>query len=491
MAHSILCVLSLLAGLAAGIWRGGNEEVASAPKQATPVKMAGIATGGASKQGAAGKKGAQDGMAAHGAGERPSSVEEVRRLLALDPFAALGVLAEELTDVLRRLPKDKAGEVVKLLWSKRSQPAFVLIMRDVAEKWVKHDPSGVMKWLQTAPGTEGERRGLTRVFMGLLASEQPQVVLNAIASGAFPDVGDWTLGDTLPRTLAEKDPKSAAGYLAQLADAGLRDTATYAVARGWAQTDPLAAWKWALGLPAGGGSTQRSRRAVLERMASKLPEEALAMLGSPFSGLSNEERGVLLDDLGQHHADLAREFISKAGLHDGMQWAASMMADDLADSYAGFVAVTSKLRPGPARDAFVKDAVEALSEAEDYAGARKLLETIPPSIERWDALESLARQRAEKSVGEATAWLLTLPAGMDRDAAIAGFSRSVKSENPRLAMEWQASMSEPLGRMEALRETFRSWHSEDAAAAEAWLRAEGKLSAGEKTRLRSALASGR
>lgn len=494
-AQSILCVLSLLAGLAAGVWRGGSETAApgnatvDAKRNAT-VKTAGLATGGTSQQVAAGKPDQRSGKPKQQTGKQPSSLEDLRRLLALDPLASLGVLAEELNDVLRRLPKDKAGEAVKLLWSRRGQPAFVQIMGDVAEKWVKHDPAAVLKWMQTAPGTEGERRCIMRVFAGLLASEQPQMLLGAITSETIPDVGDWTLGDTLPRSLAAKHPEQAIGFLAQIADAGLRDTATYAVARGWAQQDPLAAWKWTLSLPAG-GSTQRSRRAVLQRMADKLPEEAVAMLRSPFSGLSEAERGVLLDDLGNSHADLAREFIEKTGLSDGMQWAAGLMADEFGESYTGLMAVTSKLRPGPARDAFVKHAVETLAEDEDLPGAWKMLETIPPSIERWDALDAYARTRAEKSVGDATAWLLTLPAGMDRDAAIIGFSRGVRSEHPRLAAEWLSSMSEPLARMEALRETFRSWHSENAAAAEAWLKAESKLSAGEKTRLRSALASGR
>jgi hypothetical protein len=408
----------------------------------------------------------------------PSSLADIKRLLDLDLLTNFTVFEHQFPDVLNRLPPELVGDAVKLFWSQRDKP-YIIFIRELFLKWIKYDPRGVQQWMEQHPGATGERMRLHHVLLSVLADAEPEMALDYVTAHPDEDYEDWLLANTLPAALARKDTEKALAYLARIDDVGLRDAATRTLARAWAREDSTAAWKWVSSLP-DSAVTRDARRNVLKSFDL---QNAEMLLRDTSARLSIDERSLLLRRLADQPSEPLRNQLLSGQLRLSTQTEAAAAAE-LIQSYSQASSLLQTLPPGAPRDAFLSNAAINLADDKDWTGSLKLIESIQPSIEKWDAIERYSQVRTRKTPNEVLPWLLTLPPGMERDFAVMGFADMTSGNNPLLAAEWLSSLSDPVFRMDELTPLWRRWQKNEPAAAEAWLNGATKLSATDKARLR-------
>jgi hypothetical protein len=186
--------------------------------------------------------------------------------------------------VNRLIAEDMEAGVRLAAMTGSSSTLEAVIYRGMDDKWVDRDPSKAAGLLAELPPGEFRDEGLRRI-MNLLAEKDldAAIALNA----KFPCPGGGYYGgqprDGFFRAWAARDPTAVEAYLNTQAAANERPVIKAALARGMAQTNPVAALEWAAG-HLQGDSRAEVTGDILTNMTRKDPSAAMAWLETLTEG---------------------------------------------------------------------------------------------------------------------------------------------------------------------------------------------------------------
>ena len=153
-------------------------------------------------------------------------------------------LADASLDVLSKQPL----EAVALAQQMNPGGARTNVLQTVAADWIGNDPDKALDWI-TSMNDPAMQEQLISAAAKSYATTDPQLAAEWFVSTVKSAP---VLNNTLPSIIdiwAAKDPSTAAGWVAQLPEGNLRDTAIETVASYWQQSDPGAVARWMLTLP--------------------------------------------------------------------------------------------------------------------------------------------------------------------------------------------------------------------------------------------------
>lgn len=255
----------------------------------------------------------------------------------------------------------------------------------VAKEWAKRDPAAALAWAQSlGPGLKG---GAMAAIIGNLSVEDPAKAAQT-ASGL--DLGD---GDDRTRIYGQ-------------------------IGQAWAARDPVAAFEWIGGLPAGAQRNEATRRAV-DTYAASDPEAAARLVDQ-------------------------------------------MAGEDGHDRLVGAV-----VGPWVRRDP-VAAATWVSAQAEGSG--------------RQEAVRNLMSTWTNTNPTAASTWLAAQPAGSSKDEGIVALSNTVLVSDPEGAATWAATINDPGKRGFQLKGMLDAWLRKDEAAARRWIEATDSLADDERAR---------
>lgn len=101
--------------------------------------------------------------------------------------------------------------------------------------------------------------------------------------------------------------------------------------------------------------------------------------------------------------------------------------------------------------------------------ATTLLQELPYSQERGNALKAIIPYIADLGAAEATAWLNNISDERLQKGATRYLATSLAEENPADASQWVSSLTDGSQRTSAIEQVINSWASQDSQAAKEWL----------------------
>ena len=487
----------------AGIWLGvrsghstnGTCDTADSAARSDDTALHSAKQGGAATARGTSSSGSSstESSASHGgakstAAAKKATLDDLRRLLALDPYECdLRKMLGEFENISKRLADSDLPVAAAMLWGDHHRFWSVMTLAEVINRWGDIDPKAALDWLRDVKGDEKIARLIRQNVLSQIGKKHPDLLWAEIGPTKEWMEDDWLASGMIGAGFAS-DLNLAQKFLDAVTDPGVRHFALSAIAGELATKDPAAAIAWLRSQP-------RSERGddilsnMYGRLAEKNPDAALAAMNDPSTGLRSQDRERIVSSLAEHHPQRAQAIIAAGGLKSAtMSLARHMGWSYNAASAVSMLALAPEVPAGEVRDAFLSQISSRLSNSGDLDRAWQAIGDINPSIERISAMQNYGEARAKKSIADTTTWLSGLPAGADRDAAITGFTHAAIDKQPQMAIEWATAITDPVYRDDEIENAFVNWHRADAKAADVWLSKARALSTADKTRLKEKVA---
>ncbi|MFB3903665.1 MAG: hypothetical protein ACE15E_09445 [Acidobacteriota bacterium] len=240
--------------------------------------------------------------------------------------------------------------------------------------------------------------------------------------------------------LARLDPSRAASLAEELGERGELLTANqtklfFQIAGQWAQTDPPAAAKWAMGL-APGPVREGTIQSLAERFMNEDPSTASELIAALSAG---QVKLDLMDRLVANWGgqDFEAALTWAKGLPDGADKARSLM--HLSYNWEG----------------------------RDPRGALEFAERLPQGQD--SLVVSLAGRWVQRDAKAAAAWAAALPEGRRREKVIASMTAGWAGRDLRGAGKFVSSLPPGRARDDAVISMVSAWSAQDPAAAARWV----------------------
>ncbi len=427
---------------------------------------------------------------------------------------------------------NQTGSVPVLMSYGFDQEFSSAFMNALVERWLVVDPAGarvgIRQFEKNTVGNAASEWTGEGQFLAAFARTHPEMLLDALPEKAVWDPFDRSLSTAFAE-LAKRDPAAARSYLKRFADPQQRKSAEVAIAKGIAESDPVAAVAVArtldsqpvfdAALAAAKGRGASAVRDVLMANAKKfpvgnvLPELALRDpdedWGTLAGDVSDDKRGVLVqtvteagrltpEELARRIAGLDRFPPNLRKLMGGMlvsawaendpraasEWAlAHAKADDseapesqrvnaafyqwLRADEAAALDWCTHLPGSPLRDNISNGAAASLARAGKIDGALAILGP-QPGAKSASAIAAIAESRAEGDPSAAAAWIDSLPLEINTAGAVNAIVEKWAARDLASAAKWVESQPAGARRDAALRAYTRTAAELDPAAAGEW-----------------------
>ncbi len=264
---------------------------------------------------------------------------------------------------------------------------------------------------------------------------EPASALQWVIALNATDHRDFLLRETFS-LLGANDPVNALEHLASVqGSVPIKvDSYRHEIFRSWAQSDPGAAFQYALGL------TLRDDRSsaigsTLETWATQDPKGAIAALRTMSDQAAREE-----------------SYLTVLG-----SWAERNPEEAANDVLA--------LPPGNQRAAAIIKVIKGASE-QDQELTHELIAMVPPGSARDSMLSDLVSDLSDSDPRSATEYLELLPA--NRQQIASSIARNYAKQDLSGALEWASSLASDELRSSSLSEVVQQWAARDRMAAVAY-----------------------
>jgi hypothetical protein len=348
------------------------------------------------------------------------SPEEALKFARQHPRSGLAVLLLEAA--LHNWPEKDAAKRYALLHEFPEGRARTTQLLSNFEAWTAQDPTGAIVAAKTLPAGIDRNDAIAAVLRSWAAKDATSA-LEQYRSTGFSDFK--TLG-TILKSLGQSDPRKAVAQLDGL-DAQQTTRMAHSIVQGWAQSDPAAAFTWAL---QNGVSISNAMQTT---ETAKFEHDAFGR-NARYSGVMNVTAPFAL----------------------------AMIKDPKAT-----VAWINSLPPGPDRDRYSEHAVSMVSATSDLKKAlfnklapdaqERTTTSILWSIENIDAartwVESISSDKVRRAawyrLGQKATAPFDMPPGPDRDAMLHGRITGFGARIPEESFKLNVQISDPVVRRDA------------------------------------------
>jgi hypothetical protein len=347
-----------------------------------------------------------------------------------------------------------------------------------------NDPARAMTMLDAIENPDHKRQMRSQAIRAL-AQKDPWGALELATAKKDTEGNDNTVAE-LFSIWVKKDPEGAKSATARLTGRAA-DQASHALMRGLAESDPQAAWKYALTLPS---SAKHFRATVINAWSESDPQAALkAALEIPDSDM----RPLVVSGAVREWA--RRDFTEALQYTIGVQ-DSSMRSDllrEMSMNLSGnrqelFDAVLEYMPPGDRFQQTVKHIFSSWSR-ENPSEAAAALALLPSSRLMAEAARSVVFQWVQKgNQEEILSWVRRLPEGdarrnslnsvfsqwsaqdpqkalaalnglsaPDRANAISSLASGWSRVSPEAVIQWSATLADPNERNDAIRQAILQW----------------------------------
>jgi len=154
-------------------------------------------------------------------------------------------------------------------------------MGSVLGAWARTDLNGVMSYLARLPEGQ-EKRNLLQNVASSAASQAPAEAYKIISQSNLGGSRQWILADIF-RQWSRKDPMTAIQTMLTETPQAQKRTICHSIAMGWAETDPNAAFQWAMGLKDAGQRNQ-AVMGILNSVEECQPDQVVSI----YNGLTDK-----------------------------------------------------------------------------------------------------------------------------------------------------------------------------------------------------------
>jgi hypothetical protein len=338
-------------------------------------------------------------------------------------------------DYLDWMAPDRAGAMLTKLapGSARDQA-----LQNLVRNWSWNDAAGARDFTQSLP--EAEQKRLHATVAEALAGRNPEEAMDYLKEHPIDDPAHeaWA---RLARSITDQaSPEKALEWARGLEDEVTRRKALPEIFSLMAASDPAAAARAVLDLPAGSSR-----------------EESLARIGGQWAGNNFEDALGWARGLSGKDRESALGAVLNQGAPHQPTSAATQYDSLLADVPAG---------QKPA-DSFLSAAATIAGAyfAEDQSKAAAWVASLPQPDAQAAAAQRLAEQWAQYDAPAASEWIGTLPTGKARDQAVGALVGRIAASDPAMAFEWAATVEDTTARGSLLENTLQAWRKLDPDAA--------------------------
>lgn len=272
----------------------------------------------------------------------------------------------------------------------------------------------------------------------LLATNDPALAIQEIMAARMPEEERRPLLTQSLENLARIDPKKALEFIR--ANRRLpRQAANDAIARGWAKTDPKAAFEWGV-THLSSQSHDSSLRIIVETWSHADPEATIAAVLPllPCRAL-DDSLGRLLQNWMTTSPDASKDWIQKQPSLPAPVLHAAINA--LASTHPQLaVSLLSRPMSDHVRTEHAETIAWRWSQNDPYS-ARQWLNTLPPDRTFLAAANAIASNLARHSSSEAMAFYNSLPPDIDRSQIITSLAANLN--DPQFTFRWLLAMPRP------------------------------------------------
>ena len=365
-----------------------------------------------------------------------------------------------------------------------SQGGYVVIPLLMA-RWAEFDPRGAAEFALTGFAMDtrsGERQGALAAAVSEWVRKDPAAA-KAWALALPGDKDRMVASFVLALGLTDVEPISALAYIRSLPADQTREI-SFHFFEVWSRRDPVLASQQALALPVG-AEKDATLAAVAAVWAQKEPRAAIKWLEKSAAEPGREGEAVFS---GAAHAAQSWAFREPQA---ALEWINSRPEGRQKTVFL-VGAIDGLAHHDPAQAA---ELLESLPRAEkwnatvhvawkwteqDLAAATQWAEQVTDPAVRAPALEIVVRAVARSDVTQATAMLEKLPDGRLRDDVVRSFINEIEQADPDAAATWASTIGNAETRKSALTGIYMLLRATDEAVAKRWLENTAALSPKKK-----------
>jgi hypothetical protein len=366
----------------------------------------------------------------------------------------------------------------------------------LVERWLAVDQEGCIAGIQRLEGKLDGRLPARGALAAALTDLRPELLIDALPPGASWEQHEWGAIPSAFTKLAARDVSAARSYLAQIDDPDLRKAAEIAIARGIAESDPVAAVALAHELKS--EDVLRSALTSAQRLGAGILRQVLAANAGQLKLSRNLLELILI------HPNEDWSGVAGQAAGPGMSVPALHVAKRLTPEQRQAVLESAASLPAGVRDQITELVVYhwATSEPEqaaDWSLARANLampeapESVRvgaafyrwaiaderPALAWWSRLpesplrtqlgNGMAEGLASRGrVDEAEKLFRPIP-GAPTAQALGRIVAARAEQGPSAAAEWLQSMPPEVETAAATKSLLEKWITKDAAAAARWV----------------------
>jgi hypothetical protein len=328
------------------------------------------------------------------------------------------------------------------------------------------DVDAAWRLVETLQDDQMGRQMRSTVLMTLAHQDPARAFALATASGGHRD-DDFSLPMVISQW-ARQDMAAAQAAVASLSGQA-QERARSALLSAMAQSDPAAAWNYAMTLPSNAGEPHRDPRlTVLQTWGNTNPKDALqAALTLPVGALRNTAITTTLSQWAQNDFSAALDYA--VGVSDSTlrsEALRTLSQNRMGDPSALFQAVLEHM---PAGDNFQRaiDGIFRSWARENPQAAAAALSQLPSSRLQAQATRNLVQEWANTSIDQALRFTQNLPAGEARNSSLEAVYRQWSSTDlPSALRSFQSLSGED--RRAVLNPMASTWGRQDPNGALAW-----------------------
>lgn len=335
--------------------------------------------------------------------------------------------------------------------------------------------------IQTEPDAMKQEEKLKSLADSITDSALPEALAFLLGQGGRQL--SESLGLRLLRRWTEGNPQAAADWVLRSAPDSMRRQAIDTVGFVWASQSLAAATAWARQLPD-----------IQERHGGLLAIASEAKRTDPLAALRlvvELPAGQVRDELIMHSASEWAARDSRAAAEWANQIADPALRERISvniatewgesDPAAAASFALESLRPGRNQDDAVVGIVQRwVQKKPDEAAA--WVAQFPEGNLRATAMQELVKLWADQNLEQAGQWLAGLVVGSSRDRAVRAYVGKLTAQSPVLAAQWAEDIGELALRQREMETVGEAWMDRDAAAARSWI-AQSSLTEPAKVRL--------
>jgi hypothetical protein len=349
------------------------------------------------------------------------------------------------------------------------------------------DPARAMALADTLEDDQLKRQ-IQMVAIGSIAQKDPRRALELATKDGAAAYEDFSMV-VIFSNWVRQDPEAAKAAAAQLTGrAG--EQARMALVSALTQSDPAAAWQYALTLPGSGRTHEDPKQQVIRAWAESDPQAALkaalsiADSGSRSQALSSAvaswaradfpgalqyaiavEDSTLRSDLframsgtaSDNRQELLNAMVEHMPVGDNYQNAVSTLFSSWArENPAEAAAAAAQIPPGRALSQTASQIAAQWAQVGNLNQVMSWAQQLPEGEARNNALGSLFSHWSNRDAPQALAALGTLSAA-DRPAAVRSLAAGWSQKNPEAVLQWAGTLAEGRERTDVINSALSQW----------------------------------